>query len=264
MIEKNWNAHIAVCWLKTKIYIIVIILRSWAFGRFTGMIFFPMSSRASKWASDWARQSVNKRSSWYSKRRKKRWIHGDQKIWWRRRRSRICQWWQEKMMVEIEWIRRIDHWVICFTRAHRRTVSRNTMKSTRRVLGHSLVRSLTPLTHWLAPHCSPCPRALIHTFTRSRAHGKDVCLWIECVDFMQFQPTAPCSFVCLLALELMIKRFLSMKGGSSISYTVFSRLRPPPPNKRPPIFWAAGMIKLEFSGVWIGLRITVISCCIIF
>ena len=87
----------------------------------------------------------------------------------------------------------------------------NCMKSTRRVLGYLLL-------HSLAPHCSlrsraPLrsfvrPRTPLHSFVRSLAHSlqssweSDLCLWIECIDFMRFQTTASrwsvaivCSFV---------------------------------------------------------------------
>ena len=87
----------------------------------------------------------------------------------------------------------------------------NCMKSTRRVLGYLLL-------HSLAPHCSlrsraPLrsfvrPRTPLHSFVRSLAHSlqstweSDLCLWIECINFMRFQPTASrwsvaivCSFV---------------------------------------------------------------------
>ena len=57
-----------------------------------------------------------------------------------------------------------------------------TIKWTRRLLGHSLARSLTPLTPSLAPYCS---RAMLCSFVCSLAHS--------------------------LAPELMGKRFLSIK-----------------------------------------------------
>ena len=50
------------------------------------------------------------------------------------------------------------------------TLSRNGMESTRRVLGHSLIRSLTLLTHFLAPHCSLPSRALLRSFASSLAY----------------------------------------------------------------------------------------------
>ena len=80
-----------------------------------------------------------------------------------------------------------------------RTVARMTMKSTRRVLGHSLA----PLTHSLAPHCSLRSRAPLRSFvpshrslTHSGAHGKETYelnLRIESVDFMVFRPTVDCA-----------------------------------------------------------------------
>ena len=63
-----------------------------------------------------------------------------------------------------------------------------------------LTRSLTPLTHSLAPHCSLRSRAPLRSFVRSLARSlthslrssweSDFCLWIECVNFIQFQPSA--------------------------------------------------------------------------
>ena len=38
------------------------------------------------------------------------------------------------------------------------------------LLGHSLVRSLAPLTHLLSPHCSLCSHALLRSFIRLLAH----------------------------------------------------------------------------------------------
>ena len=80
------------------------------------------------------------------------------------------------------------------------------MKSTRRVLGHSLLRSL------LHSHRSPIcllrtarfARALrfAHSFARSLTHSlrssweRGFCLWNKRVDFIQFQPTEPRSTSC--------------------------------------------------------------------
>ena len=58
-----------------------------------------------------------------------------------------------------------------------------------------LTRSLTPLTHLLAPHCSLPSRAPLRSFIRSLAHSlpssweKYLCQEIERVDFIPFQPT---------------------------------------------------------------------------
>ena len=61
--------------------------------------------------------------------------------------------------------------LICFSR----TMSRMTMKSTHRVVGHSLLRSysLAPHTHLLSPHCSLCLRApqFVQPLTRSTTHS---------------------------------------------------------------------------------------------
>ena len=62
---------------------------------------------------------------------------------------------------------------------------------------------LAPLTHSLAPNCSLRLRAslarfaafirsLARSLTHSGAHGKEVCLWNERVDFIQFHPIAQC------------------------------------------------------------------------
>ena len=54
------------------------------------------------------------------------------------------------------------------------TAGRMTMKSTRRVAGHSLLRfarSLAPLTHSLAPHCSLRSRAPLRSLVHSLAHS---------------------------------------------------------------------------------------------
>ena len=75
-----------------------------------------------------------------------------------------------------------------FEKHGRRTVGRMTMKSTRGVMGHSLLRllvSLAPLTHSLAPHCSLRSRAPLRSFV--------------------------CSLAYSLTPELMGKRFLFME-----------------------------------------------------
>ena len=79
--------------------------------------------------------------------------------------------------------RTTSHFIFIFTRAphspdcsYHSTVGRMTMKSTRRVLDHSLAhllaRSLAPLTYSLASHCSLRSRAPLRSLTHSRAHGK--------------------------------------------------------------------------------------------
>jgi len=86
---------------------------------------------------------------------------------------------------------------------HYCTVGRMTMKSTRRVLGHSLLCSL------IRPHCSlirllRTARALrcAHSFSRSLTHsgarGKEVF-----VDFKSFQPTVQCVVAGLEKLEIL-------------------------------------------------------------
>ena len=56
-------------------------------------------------------------------------------------------------------------------------------------------RSLAPLTHLLAPHCSRRSRAplrlFVHSLTRSfrSSWERSFCLLIERVDFIQIQPT---------------------------------------------------------------------------
>ena len=57
---------------------------------------------------------------------------------------------------------------------------RNGMKSMRRVLGHSLIRSLTLLTHFLAPHCSLPSRALLRSFASSLAYSLASSLAYSC------------------------------------------------------------------------------------
>ena len=72
-----------------------------------------------------------------------------------------------------------------------------TMKSTRRVLGHSLLRSLVRSHRSLIrlPRTARFARALryAHSLARSLTHSlqnsweRDLCLWIQCVNFIQFR-----------------------------------------------------------------------------
>ena len=86
------------------------------------------------------------------------------------------------------------HFASC--RLNRPTVGRVTLKSTRRVLGHSLLRSLVrshrSLIHLLRTARFARARRRAHSFTDSLthalAHGKiDLFQRIECVNFIQFQ-----------------------------------------------------------------------------
>ena len=60
---------------------------------------------------------------------------------------------------------------------------RMTMKSTRRVMGHSLLYLLTALIHLLAPHCllrvRPPLRSFARSLTHSGAYGKEVRVWVQ-------------------------------------------------------------------------------------
>ena len=71
------------------------------------------------------------------------------------------------------------------------TICRKTKKSTRRVLHHSIRSSVcsfarTALIHSLAPNCLS-----VHSLAYSlwSSWERVSCLWIECVDSMEFQPT---------------------------------------------------------------------------
>jgi len=82
-----------------------------------------------------------------------------------------------------------------------RTMGRMTMKSTRRVLGHSLLRSLIrSLRTARLARALRCAHSCAHSFARSLTHSlrssweSDLCLWIECVDFISFEPTVRCFF----------------------------------------------------------------------
>ena len=78
------------------------------------------------------------------------------------------------------------------------TMGRMTIKSTRSVLGHSLVRSLIPshptLIRSLRTVCFACALRCAHSFVRSLNHilpsskERDLRLSIELVDFKQSQP----------------------------------------------------------------------------
>ena len=75
-----------------------------------------------------------------------------------------------------------------------RTLGRMTMKSTRRVLGHSLA----PLTHSLCPHCSLCSRAPLCSFARSlslTSHGNAIYAHAMNASVSKsFNP--PCTGIC--------------------------------------------------------------------
>ena len=80
------------------------------------------------------------------------------------------------------------------------------MKSTRGVLGHSLLRSLVRSHRSLIRllRTARCARALrcTHSFARSLTRSlrssweRDLCQSIECVDIMQFQPIVTCGVMC--------------------------------------------------------------------
>ena len=82
------------------------------------------------------------------------------------------------------------------------TVGRMTMKSTRRVLGHSLLRSLVRLHRSLIrllrtarfARALRCAHSLARSLTRSLRSSweSSFCLWIERVDFIQFETTVHC------------------------------------------------------------------------
>ena len=76
--------------------------------------------------------------------------------------------------------------------SRRRTVGRMTMKSTHRILGHSLLCSLVRL---LRTACYARAVRCAHSFARSLTHSlrssweRGFCPLNECFDFIQFQTT---------------------------------------------------------------------------
>ena len=79
----------------------------------------------------------------------------------------------------------------------RLTLSRMTIKSTRRVLGHSLVRSLIRLHHSLiryVPHCSHRSRVPLRPFARSLAHSFASELMGKVVFVNELNASISCSF----------------------------------------------------------------------
>ena len=80
----------------------------------------------------------------------------------------------------------------CKQTSKQRTVGWDCMKSMHRVLGHSLIHLLGPLTHSLAQHCLLCSWAMSRSFIFSLAHSL-ACFQAhvyktECVDFISFLP----------------------------------------------------------------------------
>ena len=106
-----------------------------------------------------------------------------------------------------EWVsKRASEWALgllmhfaALDRSLTRTVSWNCMKLMRRVLGHSLVRSLfsshRPLICLLRiarfARVLRCAHSLARLLTHSLPSSweRGFCLWDECVDFKSFQPT---------------------------------------------------------------------------
>ena len=101
------------------------------------------------------------------------------------------------------------------------------MKSTRRVLGHSLLRALVHLHRSLirSRHTARFAHALCcaHLFACLLTHSlpssweRDLCQEIECVDFIQFQPTAH----PLPASDLSLAFFLSPRQPSIYHLSLF-------------------------------------------
>ena len=73
------------------------------------------------------------------------------------------------------------------------------MKSTRRILGHLLLRSVVlshrSLIRWHRSACFSRALCCAHSFARSLTHSlrssrkRGFCSWNECFDFIQLQPT---------------------------------------------------------------------------
>ena len=109
---------------------------------------------------------------------------------------------------------------------YRSTLGRNDMKSTRRVLGHSLLRSLVRPHRSLIrllrtarfAHALRCA----HSFARSLTHSfpgsweSCSCLWNERVDFIQFQSTVN----CIVSITEEILRSFPWQRRKWISITV--------------------------------------------